>query len=228
MVNNDRLFARNHPMTEFHNDEAAPARTVLKGLWLILAPLLAVGAIAFAIGIIAGAQEASGSHGSGFYIALALAGLILAGAVWLTLRILPAYKLPRSPRMRQGRLLLYASALLGVAIGAASILFQGDDPRSIMRIVAGMAPIPQALAWLLVAGTGLGLIVSVRWHRLLDEHERAAYDFGAVAALYVYFAISIIWWLLWRAEIVPVVDGVAVFVVTTITWMLGWLIRRYR
>lgn len=212
-------------MTELENDEPKPGRTVLKGLCFIFAPLLAIGAIAFAIGMIAGANEAGGPHGVGFYIALALAALILAGAVWLTLRILPAYSLPRSPRMRQGRLLLYASALMGVIIGAGVTLLQGGDPRG---VVSGVEPIPQALAWLLVLGLIVSLVLSIRWHRLLDEHERAAYDFGAVVAIYVYFTLSVGWWILSRAALVPAPDGVVIFVLTTVCWMLGWLIRRFR
>lgn len=215
-------------MTELDNHRPGPARTALGGLWLILAPILAIGAIAFGVGIIAGAVQAGGRHGAGFYIAIALAVAILAGAVWLTLRILPSYKLPRSPRMRQGRVLLYASGAMGVVIGAASILFQRDDPRGMLRIVTGEEPIPQALAWLLVVAMAASLLISIRWHRLLDEHERAAYDFGAVAAIYVYFSFSVIWWLLWRAQIAPAVDGVAIFIVTAATWVLGWLVRRYR
>lgn len=215
-------------MSEFDKDRSGQARSVFNGLWIVLGPILALGAVAFAMGMIAGAREAGGSHSAAFYLVLALAVLVLAAAVWLTLRILPAYKLPRSPRMRQGRLILYASALIGVVIGAASILFQGDDPRGMLRIVTGAAPIPQALAWLLVAGMIVSLVLSVRWHRLLDEHERAAYDFGAVAAIYVYFTLSVIWWLLWRAEIAPAVNGVAIFAITTLTWIFGWLVRRYR
>lgn len=215
-------------MTDLDNDRPGRTPTVLKGLWFIFAPILAVGAIAFAVGMIAGAAEAGGGHSIGFFIALALAGLILVGCVWLTIRMLPAYRLPRSPRMRQGRLLLYGSGLTGIVIGASSILIQGDDPRGVWRIVTGADPIPPALAWLLVVGMVISLLLSVRWHRLLDEHERAAYDFGAVAAIYVYFAVSINWWVLWRAEIAPAINGVAIFVITTVTWILGWLVRRYR
>ena len=80
----------------------------------------------------------------------------------------------------------------------------------------------------LFAGIIVSLVLSVRWHRLLDEHERAAYDFGAVAAIYVYFTLSLMWWVLWRAALAPAPDGVAIFAIVTAVWLLGWLIRRFR
>jgi hypothetical protein len=83
-------------------------------------------------------------------------------------------------------------------------------------------------AILLVAGLAGALLISVRWHALLDEHERAAYDFGAVAAIYVYFALSAGWWLLWRAALIGEPSGMAIFFIVMTVWMLGWLVRRFR
>ena len=211
-------------------DETEPGlrpRSVLRGLWFIIAPLLALGLLAMGAGIVVGAVHA-GKFGTGFYLALGLAALVIIGAVWMIRRILPAYALPRSPRMRQGRMLLYLAGLVGAVLGALMVLAQGGEPRSTMAILRGEAPLPQAVALILAAGVLLSLVLSVRWHALLDEHERAAYDFGAVVAIYLYFGLSTLWWLLWRAALVPAPDGIVIFALVTAAWIAGWLVRRFR
>lgn len=207
-------------------DEDAP-RQLARGLWFILAPALALGLLAMAAGMIVGAMS-TGNYGTGFWIAVALAIAVLAGTVWMIRRILPSYALPRSPRMRKSRLLLYIAGGLGAVFGAILVIVQGPDPDSTMAMLRGEDPIPQAAALLLAAGVGISLALSVRWHALLDEHERAAYDFGAVAAIYVYFTISTVWWLLWRAALVAPPDGIVIFFIVMAVWMVGWLIRRFR
>ena len=214
-------------MTYDDTERGVRGRPILKGVWYILAPLLAIGLLAMGAGIVVGAFDA-GKFGTGFFIAMGLAALVLIGAVWLIRSILPAYALPRSPRMRQGRMLLYVAGLLGAILGALMVAAQGGEPTAPLAILRGEAPLPQAVALLLVAGVVISLVISVRWHRLLDEHERAAYDFGAVIALYAYFAISTLWWLLWRAALLPAPDGVAIFALVTAVWMIGWLVRRFR
>lgn len=214
-------------MTSDETEPGAGPNSVLRGLWFILAPLLALGMVAMAAGIVVGATQA-GKFGTGFFIALGLAALALAGAAWLIRRILPAYALPRSPRMRQARLLLYLAGLLGALLGAVMIVLQGGEPLSTRQIMRGEAPLPAPIAIVLAAATVLSLVLSVRWHSLLDEHERAAYDFGAVVALYVYFGLTALWWLLWRAALVPAPDGLAILIAVTTAWMLAWLVRRFR
>jgi hypothetical protein len=206
--------------------DTAP-RQIGRALWLLAAPVLAVGMIAMAAGVVVGASS-TGTFGTGFYVALVLALAVLALAAWLIRRILPAYALPRSPRMRGARLTLYASGVVGILIGVLAIVLQPGRPQAFAEILTGPAPISPALAILFLAGFAASLALSVRWHMLLDEHERAAYDFGAVSALYVYFGLSAGWWVLWRADLTTAPDGLIIFATVTATWMVGWLYRRFR
>lgn len=214
-------------MTFDEMPDETPPRQIARGLWLIFAPVLAVGLLTFAAGIVAGAASA-GKFGVGFWIAIALAAAVVAGTIWMIRRILPLYTLPRSPRMRGARLALYASGLLGAAIGLVFAFVTPDEPGRVMDYLGGSSPLPLPAALLLLAGLVGALAISVRWHALLDEHERAAYEFGAVAAIYVYFTLSAGWWLLWRAELVAAPDWIAIFFIVMAVWMAGWLVRRFR
>lgn len=218
---------KDYAMTIENSSDPSAPRQLMRDVWLIVAPILAVGLLALSMGIVAGAFSA-GKFGFGFWVALGLAAAVFAGTVWMIRRILPAYKLPRSPRMRRSRLALYASGGIGIVIGALIILIQPGEPDAVLDMLQGRNPLPLPIVALLFAGLAASLVLSVRWHRLLDEHERAAYDFGAVAAIYAYFFLSIGWWLLWRAALVPAPDGIAIFASVMMTWMVGWLIRRFR
>lgn len=222
-----RAICKDTVMTFDESQPRKSERPLLKGIWFVLVPFLAIGLLAMGAGVVVGALQA-GRFGLGFYLALTLAAAVLIAAVWLIRRNLHAYALPRSPRMRQGRLLLYIAGLTGAVLGALMIAAQGGEPRSMTAILRGEAPLPQAVALILAAGVVLSLLLSVRWHRLLDEHERAAYDFGAVVAIYLYFGLSSLWWLLSRGDLVPAPDGVAIFFAVTAAWLAGWLVRRFR
>lgn len=130
--------------------------------------------------------------------------------------------------MRQARLLLYLAGLLGALPGAVMVVLQGGEPLPAREIMRGEAPLPAPIAVVLAAGAVLSLVLSVPWHSLIDEHERAAYDFGAVVALYLYFALTALWWLLWRAALPPAPDGLAILIAVTTAWILAWLFRRFR
>ena len=222
-----RAIRKDIAMTFDDSNPRDHERPLLRGIWFVLAAFLAIGLLAMAAGVIVGAIHA-GKFGVGFYVALGLAALVLAAAVWLIRRILPAYALPRSSRMRQGRVLLYVAGATGAALGAVMAAVQGGEPQAMLAILRGEAPVPQAAALILAAGVIFSLILSVRWHALLDEHERAAYDFGAVIAIYLYFGLSSLWWLLWKAALLPTPSGVAIFFAVTAAWLAGWLVRRFR
>lgn len=130
--------------------------------------------------------------------------------------------------MRQARLLPYLAGLLGALPGAVMVVLQGGEPLPAREIMRGEAPLPAPIAVVLAAGAVLSLMLSVPWHSLIDEHERAAYDFGAVVALYLYFALTALWWLLWRAALPPAPDGLAILIAVTTAWILAWLFRRFR
>ncbi|ANU08027.1 hypothetical protein [Paraurantiacibacter namhicola] len=204
----------------------SPQREVLHVIGFIGACLLGLVVIAFTAGFVAGMTQDS-SISLTDMIALGIAFVLLAGVAWVLKRTFPVAALPASPRMRSNRLMLYVSIIVGVLLGIALVAVQEESGASPELIVTSGSPIPQSVAIILIAGMLLATVLSIRWHMLLDEHERAAYDFGGIAALYTYFTLSGAWWLAWRGGMVIAPDGYAIFWTTLVVWMLGWLAKRF-
>lgn len=143
-------------------------------------------------------------------------------------RSLGALLLPRSPRVRKARMIFYICIAIGMLAGAFLALADPSGGKLFGAFFDGGQPMSGTVALTLVAVTAIGLYLSIRYHALLDEHERAAYDFGHVAALYVYFTVSIVWWILAKAQLAPPVDGMTIFMVTIAVLTLVWLLSRLR
>lgn len=121
------------------------------------------------------------------------------------------------------------SAVLGGVIAVATTLpvlrghRPGTPPPSLVT-----APLP---AWLAVAVALIwGVVLPIicwRWHRVVDEHERAAYRDGAVAGFYVVGAAAPVWYWLWRGGLAPPVDAITLYVATVAVTGVVWLVRKY-
>ena len=193
----------------------------------------AVLATAFALGGATGgavaAAERGWTLGRGAVVA-AFAVAAVAGACWLIalLRRLAATG-PQAPRIATARKMVIASAAIGGVIGlaiAVATISPGDAPA--FNPLAD-APLPPWLAAALIAVLVLVVApVTWIWHRSIDEHEAAAYRFGALVGIYAYSALSAIWWLGARGGFLPPVDGMIVFFVTFAVWGLGWAWARFR
>jgi hypothetical protein len=113
----------------------------------------------------------------------------------------------------------------GIALGAGGALnhhdshfpLLSDDPIS-PTIAAGLV-----LAFVLVLP-----ILGWQWHKTVDEHEREAYQVGAVAAAYMFLIGAPVWWLLWRGGIVPEPNGVILYFAFNFTLLIVWLWKKYR
>ena len=195
---------------------------------LIVASLVALFTVAMMAGMIAAASDHDGPHSAAFYAVFAVTLAVAAGALWTVYRNRTALALPASPRMRKSRILLYICLAVGLVVGMGLALADGQDAADLGALISPSAPISPAVALALFAALMVSIALSLRWHMLLDEHERAAYDFGAVAALYVYFMVSMGWWLLARGGFVPAPNGYVIFWLVTFVWAVGWLVRRYR
>ncbi|QYU70523.1 hypothetical protein J4558_10575 [Leptolyngbya sp. 15MV] len=209
-----------------HSERAAsPVGSIVL---LVAASTIVLFALAFIAGMLVAASDSEGPHSLLFFAILGGVALIGAGAAWVIVRNREVMRLPASPRMRNSRVMLYACLAVGVVTGAGLAITEGPESADLGTLFSTPAPISSTTALLLVGLFLLATALSARWHLLLDEHERAAYDFGAVAALYLYFVVSTCWWLLARGELAPPPDGYVIFWLVMFAWMIGWVIRRYR
>ena len=214
-------------MTSPERDER-PISGAVRLLVIAAAALVAIFAIGVVAGMIGAAMNHGGAHGASFYLILLAAVALAAGAIWLIVRNRAVMDLPTSPRMRKSRLLLYACGAIGIAGGMAFALVGGGGEMGVWALFSANEPISPMAALILLAILIVATVLSIRWHMLLDEHERAAYDFGAVVSIYIYFVLSTGWWLLARGGFAPAPDGYLIFWVVMITWLIGWVVRRYR
>lgn len=207
-------------------DMTSPAKAAGRFALFIGSILIAILALGFTAGMIAGMiDRGSVSALTGLTFVGAL--LIIGAAGYLMYRTMPGQWLPSSPRMRKTQALFYVLMLLGLLFGLvlASVSDRtGVTPESLMDYDGR---IPRSVAVFLLVGTVLSIGLSIRWHMLLDEHERAAYDFGGIAAIYTYFTMSLAWWIAWRGNLISEPDGYLIFIVTSVVWCIGWFARRY-
>jgi hypothetical protein len=91
---------------------------------------------------------------------------------------------------------------IGVGDGPASDLFGNDlfDPRMAVALSA---------FW--VGGMALSLFL---YHRNVDDHEEQAYLRAGLAGFYAIVFPAPVWWLLSRAQLMPPVDGMILFLLS--------------
>lgn len=188
-------------------------------------------------GVIAGFSAKSFEHGwSDFGLRdaaiLALIVAITLGLGWLTWRLGrkllgPDAHIPR--RERRSRNILLVSVAIGMVIGiilaGSDMMSASDDPLSVLSD----SPIPPALAIGLTLFLVLVLpVLSWQWQKTVDEHERQAYQAGAVAAAYMFLILAPCWWLLWRGGLVPEPNGIILYFAFDITFLIVWFWKKYR
>ncbi len=136
---------------------------------------------------------------------------------------------PKSPSVRANHRLVVLSGAIGGLIGLAMALIllrngvPNDGPGALLTM-----PLPRWFAVLVALIWGIGMpIVSWRWERVVDEHERRAYRDGAVAGFYVMGIGAPVWWFLWRGGLAPAVDAVWLYGATMTVTGLVWLWRKH-
>ncbi|RHW17330.1 hypothetical protein D1610_10140 [Sphingomonas gilva] len=178
-------------------------------------------------GIIVGHAEKGGGAMSTTLIAL-LAGVSLFAALCIYvsyrgLRSMSPLK-EAAPRDRRNVVTLAVAGALGGVI-AIVMLMAGTSPS-----IFNDDPIPAgyAIALALLIGVPAPLI-SIYWHlRVADEQEAAAYNKGALLAIYAYWIGAPVWWLLWRGGLLPAPDGIAIYFCTIVAAGVVWLWLKYR
>ncbi|MDX2210481.1 MAG: hypothetical protein SFV20_09025 [Sphingopyxis sp.] len=187
-------------------------------------------ATAFLTGAVAGYFDKMAEYGEAPRSGSLIAQLVV---IALGVSILVAY-LSRFGRFWENwsrRKQLYAvslsiAALLGFITTLALRFGVGDGPTSDLfgngRFDPGVAMILSAL-WLV--GMTLSILI---YHRSVDDHEKQAYLWGGLAGFYAVVFPAPVWWLLARAQIVPPVDAMILFLFAVTANAIVYMWLKYR
>lgn len=138
---------------------------------------------------------------------------------------------PKSASTKANHRLLAISGVIGGVVGLALalsvLLAHRGDARIGDAMINGPLPAWLAIAVALVWGVALP-IISWRWERVVDEHEREAYRDGAVAGFYTLSVGGPVWWLLARGGLLPPVDAVVLYGAVLVATAVVWLWRKHR
>lgn len=201
---------------------------------IMLLVLSAIGMI-FIGGAIAGfliehRNQGGGALGAGAIAVLATLIIAVGGLAYSQWRLAQSIRTSNEPMTRRetrsNRFLIgsmVAGAVTGMALVIVSDLGGGDASPF------ANTPIPAATAVALAAIFGIGVpAISWYWHmRVIDEQESEAYRSGALIAVYAFWIVAPVWWLLWRGGLVPAVDGVALYLGTIIIASIVWFWKKY-
>ncbi|MBL0923969.1 MAG: hypothetical protein IBJ12_05820 [Sphingomonadaceae bacterium] len=216
-------------MTDRDDADNSNARATI---WIMLAAL----GIVMTGGAIAGYWSEMRSDGGDplsppGIIALALFIAIIGGlaySIWRNAHKIKASGDPLSRREKLNNRILVGSGSLGAIIAVIlSLSGRAGDGRP---DVFSNAPISEPVALLLAFTVGVLLpLVSWYWHKkVIDEQEEAAYRTGTLFAMYAFWIIAPVWWLLWRGGMLPAPDGVALYLMTTFIVVIIWFWKKYR
>ncbi len=133
---------------------------------------------------------------------------------------------PVTPRERSAQAMIGFSAAAGVVIAVLLVALDisGDGDGNPFN---GTMPIWLVIILLLFWVVIMPLI-SWKWHRSIDEHERESYRDGAFWAGYLLLMTAPAWWLLAIPGWVPALDGVVLFGAFAIVWCTVWMFKKYR
>jgi hypothetical protein len=163
-------------------------------------------------------------------IAMAIFVAIIGGlgyAVWRNAKKIRANGEPLSRREKLNNWIVIGSSLLGGMM--ALILSVSGTVSAESPDIFSNAPILPSVALLLAFIVGVLLpLVSYYWHKkVVDEQEEAAYRTGALLAMYAFWIVAPVWWLLWRGGMLPAPDGVALYLMTSFIALIVWSWKKY-
>lgn len=201
-------------------------------LWIILSGF----GIVMILGAVVGFLSAHMSEGGGplntagyaILVALISAAIALAFAIWRLFHQMTrsGEKVPRREKVYNR--FLVGSFLFGGVTGLVLALTGSFDAHE-TNLLATDAMSPMLA---IIMSVAIGVIlpaITLYWHKhAVDEQEEAAYRFGALIAIYAFWFIAPVWWLLWRGGILPEVNGIALYFMTTFVALIVWFWKKYR
>jgi hypothetical protein len=200
-------------------------------LWMSLCGL----GIIMILGAITGFLSAHMSEGGGplniasytVLAALMSVTLLLAFVIWKLFRQMKRSDQKVPQREKVYNRFLIGSFTFGGITGLVLALTGGFDETE-AGLISNDAMSPTLAIVLSIA---IGVIVpaiTLYWHKhAVDEQEEAAYRFGALIAMYAFWFIAPVWWLLWRGGMLPEIDGIALYFMTIFVALIVWFWKKY-
>jgi hypothetical protein len=216
-------------MVEPAEEAGSNARRIM---WMTVSGLgivMTAGAVA---GYLAEHQaQGGGPLGATGIIVMAVFAAIICGLAYAILRNSVKIRSSNEPLLRREKMnqrVVVGSGLLGGLI--AVVLMMSATASGEAPSIFASVPIEPWVAVLLAAIVGIGMpILSWYWHaRVIDEQEADAYRSGALIAIYAFWIVAPVWWLLWRGGMLPAPDGVALYLMTTFVALIIWFWKKYR
>ena len=153
--------------------------------------------------------------------------LVLAFAIWRLFRQMKRSDQKVPQREKVYNRFLIGSFLFGGVTGLVLAL-TGSFDETEAGLISNDAMSPM-LAIIMSVAIGVFMpAVTFYWHKnLVDEQEEAAYRFGALIAMYAFWFIAPVWWLLWRGGMLPEIDGIALYFITIFVALIVWFWKKY-
>jgi len=206
---------------------------IARNLWMMFSGI----GIVMISGAITGYLSQRGAEGDGPLNMLdvsilglfAVVILVLAFAIWRLFQQTKqsGERVPRRERLNNR--IIWGCGIFGGIIGLALALTDNMGAANEPSLFAS-SPISPVLAVILAGAIGIVLpIVTFYWHKhVVDEQEDAAYRAGALIAIYAFWFIAPVWWLLWRGGILPSPNGIALYFMTAFIALIVWFWKKYR
>ena len=186
--------------------------------------------LVFLIGVGSGYWNAASDHplravDYGIMALIGGFGLWLLAMLVRTVRIMAGGLADMPRRERFSTRFTVGSLMIGALLGMGYAFV--DEARPALLVDSDgqwtpLAAITAALLW----GVG-GTIGTLFWLRRVDEHERDAYLDGANWAAHALLFAMPVWWMLWRAALVPPPDVMLCLIAASLLWFAVWLRRKY-
>ena len=204
---------------------------IARNLWMMLSGV----GIIMLLGVITGFLSQHNAQGGGTLNfagvavlgAIAAASLILAFVIWKLFQQgkQRGEKVPRREKV-YNRFLVGCFLLGGVTGLALSLTGSFDATETSLMSNAAMSPV---LAIILSIAIGvIAPAITLYWHKhVVDEQEEAAYRFGALIAMYAFWFIAPVWWLLWRGGMLQEINGITLYFMTCFAATAVWFWKKY-